>query len=252
MRNVYSNAFVILLLFAIPVFTTCQNEDPVDINTGTLQPVSAGEIVTHSYYSLAYSEAHEGALWVFYHLTTEHINGPGVRKDNFKIDPLVSTGSAALADYVGSGYDRGHLCPAASMTINQSAMDESFYMSNMSPQHLSCNRGRWKSLESKVRERVVTEGELYVVSGPIFMGNIETIGENEVTVPGYYYKVIYNNEDKMIGFILPNEKCPNDLEKYVVPVDSIENLTGIDFFSIVEDDMEERWESTPNTSVWEF
>lgn len=157
-----------------------------------------------------------------------------------------------MADYVGSGYDRGHLCPAASMTMNQSAMDESFYMSNMSPQHISCNRGRWKSLESKVREWVVTEGELSVVSGPIFKDNIESIGDNEVTVPGYYYKVIYNNADKMIGFILPNEKCPDDLVDYAVPVDSIESMTGIDFFSILANEVEDSLESNLNMSSWLF
>lgn len=202
--------------------------------------------------SLAYSEAHEGAVWVFYHLTPDHINGTAERKDNFKIDHLVTTGSAALEDYVGSGYDRGHLAPAASMKINQTAMDESFYMSNMSPQHPSCNRGRWKSLETKVREWVITEGELYVVSGPIFKDNIETIGENEVTVPGYFYKVIYDGENKMIGFILPNEKCPDDLIDYAVSVDSIESLTGIDFFSILDDDMENSLESNLNMSRWLF
>lgn len=122
----------------------------------------------------------------------------------------------------------------------------------MSPQHLSCNRGRWKSLESKIRDWVVTEGELYVVSGPIFKDNIESIGDNAVTVPGYYYKVIYNNVDKMIGFILLNEKCPNDLVDYVVPVDSIESLTGIDFFSILADVEEDKLESQINTSDWEF
>jgi endonuclease G, mitochondrial len=128
------------LLILLLVFYSC-NPEPDPQQEGTLQPVSAGEMIEHTYFSLAYSEANEGALWVFYHLTPEHINGPGVRKDNFKVDPLVLSGSAALEDYVGSGYDRGHLCPAASMTINQTAMDESFYLSKMLPQHLSCNKG---------------------------------------------------------------------------------------------------------------
>lgn len=228
------------------------NPDLDSQSEGSLQPISEGEIVEHQYYSLAYNEANEGAVWVFYHLTPEHINGTAERKDNFKIDPLVSTGSASLADYVGSGYDRGHLAPAAAMKINQTAMNESFYMSNMSPQHPSCNRGRWKSLESKVREWVISEGALYVVSDPIFKDNIETIGDNDVTVPGYYYKVIYNNDDKMIGFILPNEKCPDDLVDYVVPVDSIESLTDIDFFANITDDVEEALEIGKNDSEWLF
>ncbi len=252
MKALLIQFITILIIIGLQSLIGCKTPNNDDPTSGIMQPVSTGEIVEHTYYSLSYSEEHEGAIWVFYHLTPEHLNGDGERKDNFKFDPLVSTGSATLEDYKGSGYDRGHLCPAAAMTINQVAMDESFYMSNISPQHPSCNRGRWKSLESKVRDWVLSESELFVVSGPIFMSNIDTIGENAVTVPGFYYKVLYNNHDKMIGFILPNEKCPNDLVGYVVPIDSIESLTGIDFFSIIEDEKEERWESTPNITEWVF
>ncbi|MFC2118331.1 DNA/RNA non-specific endonuclease [Bacteroidota bacterium] len=250
----YSHSIrMICILLISSIILSCQGDNPNGNGSDDkLEPISSGIVVNHSYYSLAYSEAHEGAVWVFYHLTPEFVNGTAVRKDNFKIDPDVSISSATLEDYVGSGYDRGHLCPAAAMKINQTAMDESFYMSNMSPQHLSCNRGRWKSLETKVRDWVITEGELYVVSGPIFHDNIESIGVSEVTVPGYYYKVIYNNDDKMIGFILPNEKCDNDLIEYVVSIDSIEELTEIDFFSVLSDDIEYSLESSIQTSEWDF
>ncbi|WP_429415300.1 DNA/RNA non-specific endonuclease [Roseimarinus sediminis] len=218
--------------------------------TGSVVPVSEGEKVVHTYYQLAYSEEHEGALWVYYHLTPEFTNGTAERKDNFKEDPLVSTGSATLEDYKGSGYDRGHLCPAASMTINQTAMDESFYLSNMSPQHPSLNRGRWKSLETAVRDWVNEKGELHVVSGAIYNTLIEVIGPEKVSVPARYYKVIWDGESQMLGFMLPNEKCPNELGFYAVPVDSIEQLTGIDFFSIVPDQLENKIEAENNYSTW--
>lgn len=247
--------FFIFLLLIIVSFN-CQSDFPIEPvieeSTQSILPISMGTIVEHNYYKLAYSEEHEGALWVFYRLTPEFITGPGVRKNNFKEDPLVPTGSSALEDYVGSGYDRGHLCPAASMALNQEAMDESFFMSNMSPQHPSLNRGRWKSLEGKVRNWTESLGEVYVVSGAIYNDKIEAIGANEVTVPKHYYKVIWDNKDKIIGFILPNEKCALDLKSYAVPVDSIEGLTGIDFFSIIPDELETKIESKTNIEHWEL
>lgn len=245
----------LLLLLAI---VSC-NSQPVVLDeenntkeeeVGTLLPVSIGEIVEHSYYQLAYSEEYEGALWVYYHLTPEFVNGTATRKDNFREDPSVSTGSATLDDYKGSGYDRGHLCPAASMTINQAAMDESFFMSNMSPQNPSLNRGRWKSLETQVRDWVVEKGELYVVSGAIYNELIETIGTSQVAVPKQYYKVIWDGNDKIIGFIMPNEKCANEVVDYAVPVDSIEGLTNIDFFSIIPNEIENKIEAENNSILW--
>lgn len=245
----------LMVVILLAVSCSCQSIgdvtiSEVEIETGSLIPISEGELVEHLNYQLSYSEENEGALWVLYHLTPEYINGPGVRKNNFKEDPTISTGSASLEDYKGSGYDRGHLCPAASMTINQQAMDESFFMSNMSPQHPSLNRGRWKSLETQVRKWVESMDDIYVVSGAIYNEMVEVIGENNVTVPKYYYKVIWDNNDKIIGFILPNEKCPNPLEDYIVPVDSIEFLTGIDFFSIIPNNIENDIEAKVAPESW--
>jgi len=106
---------VLFLLLLLNIFCTCEKDENINPPQGSLQPESQGQFVNHQYYSLAYSEPNEGAIWVFYHLTPYHVNGPAERKDNFKIDPLVSTGSAELEDYVGSGYDLGHLCPAGSI-----------------------------------------------------------------------------------------------------------------------------------------
>ena len=217
-----------------------------------LAPLSGGESVEHAYYKLAYSEEHEQALWVFYMLNVDMVSGKVGRTDNFREDPLVLTTSATLDDYKGSGYDRGHLCPAASMSYNETSMSESFYMSNMSPQAPSCNRGRWKSLETAVRNWVLTEDTLWVVSGPIFKDNLGTIGADQVTVPGYYYKVIFDPTEtpKMIGFIMPNAKMPNDIEYYAVTIDKVEQETGIDFFPGLPDALENELESSFDFSAW--
>ena len=146
-------------------------------------PIGDGfEVVQHSHYTLGYSEEHEQAEWVAYELLPSEIYGSVNRTDDFREDPKVSTGSAALLDYRGSGYDRGLLAPAADFSKNGLAMSESFYLSNMSPQHPSFNRGQWAALEKQVRRWVVDKGSLYVVTGAVLN---DPIGSNQVSVPSY-------------------------------------------------------------------
>ena len=104
---------------------------------------------------------------------------------------MVTTGSAHSSDYTKSGYDRGHLCPAADMDFNPVAMEESFFMSNISPQAPEFNRGIWKDLETEVRNWAKKEKKIYVVTGPVFRDNKGTIGEDKVTVPGYFFKISF-------------------------------------------------------------
>lgn len=243
---------VFLIMLLVLSFSCKKDKDVEPIIDKSLEPISSGEIIKHTYYSLAYSEENEQAFWVFYELTPELINGTQSRTDDFRADPMVSTGSASLADYSGSGYDRGHLCPAADMTLNKTSMSESFYLSNMSPQLAGFNRGIWSSLESQVRKWALEYSKLYVVTGPIFKDNIASIGANKVTVPGYYYKVLFDGNDKMIGLIMPNASSSKSLNQFVVNVDKIEQETGIDFFSGLDDKLENQLESNINTASWDF
>lgn len=244
MKKIFLLAFYILLI-------SCKSDDIQPTNT-SLEPLSKGEIVKHTYYTLAYSEADEQAYWVYYHLTPELINGTQSRTDDFRADPLVSTGSASLDDYKGSGYDRGHLCPAADMTLNKTSMSESFYLSNMSPQNPSFNRGIWSKLEDRVRQWVGEYGDLYVVSAGVLTEKLGEIGADEVTVPKSYYKVIYSEKNGMIALILPNQGSTTGLDQFVVSVDEVERQTGIDFFSGLDDKNENQMESTVNISNWDF
>jgi endonuclease G len=216
----------------------------------SLEPVSEGEIIRHAYYTLAYSEENEQAAWVYYQLSSEINNGTQERTDDFRADPMVKTGSASLDDYKGSGFDRGHLCPAADMTQNKTSMSETFFLSNMSPQVAGFNRGIWSSVEDQVRKWSVEYKNIYVVTGPIFKDDLGTIGTEKVTVPGFYYKVIFDGHDKMIGLILPNASSSNSMDQFVVPVDQIEKLTGIDFFPGLNDELENRLEANTNWADW--
>ena len=221
-----------------------------------LPRVEEGEVViSHVGYTLSYNETHEQANWVAYELTAEEVAGEVERKDAFRADPEVESGSAALADYRSSGYDRGHLAPAADMKWSAEAMSESFYMSNMSPQKAAFNRGIWKKLEMKVRGWATREGAVLIVTAGVLKPRLKTIGVNKVSVPKKFYKVILDNREpelKGIGFILPNKGSAKPLSDYAVTIDKVESVTGIDFFHSLADEIEEAVESTLDLSKWDF
>jgi endonuclease G len=215
-------------------------------------PKSKGEIVSHVYYTLSYDENHEQAEWVHYYLDKTRISGNVERTNNFRVDNKVKTGSATLADYKGFGYDRGHLAPAGDMKKDRISMSQSFLMSNIAPQNASFNRGGWKKLENLVRGWI-NNNALYITTAGVLENDLKTIGFNRVSVPNRFYKIIYNPKDQqMIAFLMPNEKITLPLISYVVTVDMIETLTGIDFYSEMEDDLEEKLESEKTIKGWDF
>ncbi len=214
-------------------------------------------LIIHEGYSLVYDEQIESAKWVAYHLTKDELYGLFERKDNFRADPLIKTGSAVLDDYRNSGYDRGHLVPAADLSFSKQAMSDSFYLSNMSPQEPSFNRGIWADLEAVVRNFADQNGHIYITTGPIFynLDDTEYIGKSSVAIPDAYYKVILDYQEpelKAIAFILPNEGSSRPLESFATSVDEVESLVSVDFFPLVEDDIEENLEGSFNVALWDF
>lgn len=212
-------------------------------------------VVLHKGYSFVYDEPCEQARWVAYVLTKKETEGLEERGNKFIEDPYVHTVSASNQDYAKSGYDRGHLAPAADMKWSEDVMKESFYFSNMSPQVPSFNRGVWKKLEEKVRDWAVIYDSILVVTGPILASDLEKIGPNEVCVPKAYYKVIIDfkkESSKAIGFILPNEASKEELIHFAITVDEVEKATGIDFFFQFNDDFEEKLESHLCKNCWQW
>ena len=219
-------------------------------------PTIAGsyEFVEHTHYALSYNEEYEQPNWVMYRLTKDMLKPSKLkRQDDFREDPEVDTGSATKKDYVKSGYDRGHLLPAADMKFDKEALSETFYMSNMSTQKPGFNRGIWKDLETQVREWASTDDDYYVVVGPVFQNDMKFIGENEVAVPKYYYKIIVDLQEperKAIAFLMENTKLEGNLSEYQVTIDSIEKMTGIDFFPELPDDFENWLEGHIEIGQW--
>ena len=216
-------------------------------------PKSEGEIIRHKYYTLSYNEDHEQANWVHYKLNPTLLDGTMPRINSFKADPNVSTKSAELSDYKGSGYDRGHLAPAGDIKYSKESMIESFFLSNMSPQNPSFNRGIWRKLEEAIR-RWGKKIKIYIATaGVLNIKSLGSIGRNKVTIPSKYYKVLYSPEkNSMIGFLLPNIGSSSELKSFVVSVDSIESITGIDFFHELPDEIENKLESEIKLKDWGF
>lgn len=215
------------------------------------------ELVEFSQFTLAYNEQHEQAAWVAYRLTVRNNGARHERYDRFMADEKVSTGSATPIDYANSGYDRGHLAPAADFSHDKKAMQESFYMSNMSPQEPAFNRGIWSRLENQVRAWAEADQELWIVTGPVLLNQqkLKKIGANQVSVPLLYYKVILDIKEptfKIIGFAMANQGSGQDLTEFILPVDSIETLTGLDFFPLLPDELEDTLEQTVDQDQWQW
>lgn len=210
------------------------------------------EIVRHSAFILNYREEFELASWVLHRLVKEAAYGKAERSNEFLSDPLVESGSAVTQDYARTGYDRGHLCPAGDFKHDKALEDETFYMSNMSPQMPDFNRGIWSDLENKVRSWVKKRGELIIITGPILKKGLPTIGRmNKIAVPEKFYKIIYDPAtEEAIAFLFPNEGSVELVKSFTISIDELETMTGIDFFAKLPDSLEQKIERQNNVDDW--
>lgn len=221
--------------------------------------IRGSDVYHYKNYSLSYNNDFEQADWVAYILERENLVKPwNDRNDNFRSDPMVSGGTAGLNDYRGSGYDRGHLVPAADMAYDAEAMDETFLFSNISPQSRNFNQGIWRELEEVTRGWAKKFKRLYVVTGPILTEDPKGyIGkENDVAIPSAYFKVLLDLDDpeqKAIAFLLPNEVSYEPLYKFATSIDEVEAVAGIDFFKdFMPAGLEQELEADFNIDLWPF
>jgi endonuclease G len=112
-------------------------------------------------------------------------------------------------------------------------MDETFLMSNISPQVRNFNGGIWRELEEDVKDWARKYQKIYVVTGPVLKSGLKTIGKyNKVAVPEAYYKIILNGKhDEAIAFLMPNQTSNERIETYATTVDEVEKLTKLNFFA---------------------
>ncbi|WP_394750277.1 DNA/RNA non-specific endonuclease [Spongiimicrobium salis] len=215
----------------------------------------SGTIVHHQYFSLSYAERYEQAEWVAYKLTKEQLTYDDRKRPYFIEDPKVSSKSADWRNYRGSGYDRGHLCPAGDRRFSDYAYKETFYTSNISPQKNDFNAGIWNRLEQKVRYWAKRYKTVYVITGGVLEKGLPSIGEEDVAVPQRYYKILVK-EDKghidVLAFLFPHKESTKPLQEFVVPVHRLEGLTGIDFFEAMPDHLQETLEKQSRIGSWKF
>ncbi|WP_298516917.1 DNA/RNA non-specific endonuclease [uncultured Kordia sp.] len=216
---------------------------------------TTGQIVHHEGYSLSYDEDFEQAEWVAYELKKNQIVYTDFKRPYFEQDNAVKTESAHWRNYKKSGYDRGHLCPAADRKYSKAAFTETFLTSNISPQEHQFNAGVWNRLEQKVRYWAKKYDGVYVVTGGILENNLKTIGSEDVAVPKYFYKILLDNaggNTKIIAFLVPHEASNKPLYEFVVSVDELEKRTGIDFFPALDDAKENKLEAMTTYKQWSF
>ncbi|MEM7037458.1 MAG: DNA/RNA non-specific endonuclease [Bacteroidota bacterium] len=240
-----------------------------DLMANGLPALKEGEdLIEHKALALVYSERHEQAKWVAHVILPDIIDGKTARSNDFREDPLVKTGTAVESDYFlktekadgtfdydGFGYDRGHLAPSADFRWSPTALSESYFYSNMSPQLPEFNREIWADLEGKIRGYIFRnpKSTLYVVTGPLLSQDLPHIerGMNKVAIPDHFFKVVIDKENgRGIGFILPHKGPYEPLHKYAVTIDAVEQRTGIDFYQALEDGLESKVEAQKNVEDW--
>jgi len=237
------------------IFSQVQEEkqEVVQLEIPSMSDDITSQIRHYTGYTLSYNNETRLPNWVAYELTGKEAQGDNPRKDKFARDPQVKGAQADKEDYRNSGWDRGHMAPAGDMKWSTKAMDETYYFTNICPQNHELNSGDWKELEEKCRKWAEKYGSVYIVCGPIITENIHgKLGENKIVIPDKFFKVILIQKDgkwQGAGFLFNNPpkrksrlstKAPasRPLESYMVTIDEVESITGLDFFHKLPDSVE--------------
>lgn len=224
--------------------------------TEQLLPSSTYEdIVVHEYFMLSYSEPHEQAEWVAYTLEPSQLTYDDRKRPYFLEDPKVETKSADWRNYRGSGFDRGHLCPAGDRRFSEYAYNETFYTSNIAPQDNAFNAGIWNRLEIQVRRWCKKYGTLHIITGGVLTEDLEEIGEEDVDVPNAFFKVIIRengNSYEVLAFLLPHRDSNRPLGSFLVSLDELEALTDLDFFYRMDPGKQRSLEQHVMQATWDY
>ncbi len=246
-----------------------QRNCPFGIPKADPQVTGRTDFIYRDGYVLQHSATDKIPLWVCEFMDTNQLSGKVTRDDKFLPDPLLKPGARAeLNDYARSGYDRGHQAPAGDQTVDPRLKAETFYLSNMAPQIPAMNRQIWRELESLVRNWIIERGSGYIITGGMFYdprednpatarGTVEhkVIGKDAVAVPTHFYKIAVAKDAQgkwqAIAFVMENKvfTSPFHFEQFIVPIDWIEQHTGIDFMPELEPREEKRLERQPSP-IW--
>lgn len=259
-------AFIVCMIMAVPgchgspaTADNSKNIPACTISPKELQMVKIpdyldSQIKEYEGFTVSFNEYHHTPNYVAWELLASETVGPHSRKSNkFRWDGAVN-GCPEHEDYTHSGFDRGHMIPAADCKYSAKAMEDCFYLTNICPQNHSLNSGGWKKLEEACRQWALRFKAIVIIAGPIYK-NTDTrfIGETGVRVPSGFFKVILDTsspEPKAIGFIYPNASSPGQISSYAVTIREVEKLTRFDFFYQLPDTLEEILETQYDYRLW--
>lgn len=217
------------------------------------QFTSSLPILRRKGFTIGYDRSNFQARWVAYMLTRQELDGMSKRSNHFYLEPELADYSAVDADYKKSGFDRGHLAPAADMAWSEHSMHESFSYANVSPQTPAFNRGIWKKLEEQVRAWSRKFDTVWVVTGPVFDSiNIQRLNQ-KISIPGHFYKALLSHHQQRwyaIAFLMPNQASTRPVQQYAVSVNRLEEMTTIDFFHLLPDSVENAIEEDCTVNYW--
>ena len=203
---------------------------------------AADQILTNRHYTLGYSYYYRQAKWALEIIDRGNIDV--MRSNNFRSDfRIPGLFRVDKAQYVGSGFSRGHLVASANQNEEEIQDSETFLLSNMCPQLQSFNNGIWKRLETAIRRLNELEDvyEVYVISGPIFdfdlvIETITTTDDNPIKlpVPHLFFKSVLAERKSgalhMWSFVMPHESSRKSLDKFQVPATHIEVMVGVNLW----------------------
>ena len=212
------------------------------------------QLIAHTGFTVSYNDNWLISNWVAYKMNAQRLVTIVERHDNYIPDPAVKGHSADNSDFRGIlPYSRGHLVPSRDMRWSVESEQECSYLSNIAPQDANLNNGLWNRIEEYVRNNVKNWGTVYICTGPIVEPGFTTVGVHNVVVPQKFFKVLLRqnkNHWAAIGFVINNEACSGNMFNYAVPVDSVEVLTGHDFFYNLPDSIESLIEANYNRKDW--
>lgn len=213
------------------------------------------QLVDYPGFIVSYNSEMHQPNYVAWELTASEASATGQRKSDFQVDPSVK-GSADLSDYRRSGFDRGHMIPAADVKWSDEAMYASHYLTNICPQDHKLNAGAWANLEGNCRNWAQRDSAIIIICGPVLSDKMpRQIGyETKIPVPERFFKVIvapYTNPPRGIGFIMNNGVVEGGVQAAAVSIDDVEAITGFDFFSSLPDDIESDVESQCAYHQWQ-
>lgn len=204
-------------------------------------------------FTLSFNMDNHTPNYVAWELLDEESTGEEPRNDKFWNDPELE-GCPFTSDYTNSGYDRGHICPAADQKWSAKAMEDCFVMANIAPQLHALNNGAWKTLENKERQWAQRDSAIVIVAGPLYSdSDTQRIGQAGVRVPGAFFKALlapYLDKPRAIAFVYPNMSAPGNMQNYAMSIDQLEEILGFDLFPALPDDIENEVESKFSFNDW--